>query len=77
MRVADLVEDGMAKPDAVNQAVEEFGDAAVMAKNFQTVLNLKRRRWMMRFATISMAGAFLVAVFYDGNVAGQCSVWFS
>ncbi len=62
MRVADLVEDGMTKSDAVKQAVEEFGDAAVMAKNFQTVLNLKRRRWMMRFATISMAGAFLAAV---------------
>jgi len=62
LRVADLVEEGVAKPDAVKQAVEEFGDAAVMAKNFQLVLKLKRRRWMMRFATISIAGAFLAAV---------------
>ena len=62
MRVADLMSDGIAKHDAVAKALEEFGDAAVMAKNFQTVLNLKRRRWMMRFATISMAGAFMAAV---------------
>ena len=62
MRVADLVSEGVAKQDAVAKALEEFGDAAVMAKNFQTVMNLKRRRWMMRFATISIAGAFLAAV---------------
>lgn len=62
MRVADLVAEGVAKQDAIAQALEEFGDAAVMAKNFQTVLNLKRRRWMMRFATISMAAAFLATI---------------
>jgi hypothetical protein len=62
MRVADLMSEGVAKQDAVAKALEEFGDAAVMAKNFQTVINLKRRRWMMRFATISMAGAFLAAI---------------
>ncbi len=62
MRVLDLVNDGVAHPDAINQAIDEFGDAAVMAKNFQSVLNLKRRRWMMRFTTFSIAGTFLVAV---------------
>ncbi len=62
MRVADLMGEGIAKPDAISQALEEFGDAAAMAKNFQTVLELKRRRWMMRFATYSMAGTFLAAV---------------
>lgn len=63
MRVADLTSEGMPKQDAVSKALEEFGDAAVMAKNFQTVLNLKRRRWMMRFATFSIAGVFTLAIF--------------
>lgn len=62
MRVADLESEGMARQDAITKALEEFGDAAVMAKNFQTVLNLKRRRWMMRFATVSMAAAFLATI---------------
>ena len=62
MRVEDLIHEGVSKSDAISQAVEEFGDAAVMAKNFQTVHNLKRRRWMMRFMTFSIAGSFLVAV---------------
>ncbi len=62
MRVAELVSEGVAESDAISQAVEEFGDAAAMAKNFQTVQNFKRRRWMMRFATYSIAGAFLAAI---------------
>ncbi len=62
MRVADLTGDGVSRDDAVCQALEEFGDAAVMAKNFQKVLELKRRRWMMRFAAFSTAGVFLFAV---------------
>jgi hypothetical protein len=61
-RVADLVDLGMDQPSAISQALEEFGDAAVMAKNFQSVSQLKRRRWMMRFATFSIAGCFMVAV---------------
>ena len=62
MRVEDLIHEGVPKSDAISQAVEEFGDAAMMAKNFQTVHNLKKRRWMMRFMTFSIAGSFLVAV---------------
>lgn len=61
-RVAELVHDGVSQQDAVSRAIEEFGDAAIMAKNFQYVSQFKRRRWMMRFATISMAGLFMVAV---------------
>ena len=61
-RVAELVDDGVSQQEAVSRAIEEFGDAAIMAKNFQYVSQLKRRRWMMRFATISMAGLFMVAV---------------
>ena len=62
-RVTELEDDGLAHEDAVSLAFEEFGDAALMAKNFQTVMKLKRRRWMMRFATLSMASVFLTAIF--------------
>ena len=62
MRVEDLIHEGVPKSDAISQAVEEFGDAAMMAKNFQTVHNLKKRRWMVRFMTFAIAGSFLVAV---------------
>lgn len=62
MRVADLMSEGVARSEAISMALEEFGDAAVMAKNFQSVINLKRRRWMMRFATYSIVCAFLMAI---------------
>ena len=62
MRVSDLMSEGVGQHEAVTQALEEFGDAAVMAKNFQSVINLKRRRWMMRFATFSIAAAFMAVV---------------
>ena len=62
-RVADLVDEGVPEEAAFQQALEEFGDAAAMAKNFQSVLNLQQRRWMMRFTTLAVAGAFLAAVF--------------
>lgn len=62
MRIADLMSEGVSQHDATTQALEEFGDAAVMAKNFQSVINLKRRRWMMRFATFSIAAMFLATV---------------
>ncbi len=61
-RVADLLESGMDKKSAVLQAVEEFGDAAVLAKNLQSVSLENRKRWMMRFMTLATAAMFLVAV---------------
>ena len=62
LRVADLQSEGIEEQDAIKQALEEFGDAAVMAKNFQSVINHKKRRWMMRFVTFSIAGSFLAAI---------------
>ena len=62
LRVADLQSEGIEEQDAIRQALEEFGDAAVMAKNFQSVINHKKRRWMMRFVTFSIAGSFLAAI---------------
>ena len=61
-RVADLLESGMDKNSAVMQAVEEFGDAAILAKNLQSVSLRNRKRWMMRFMTLATAGSFLVAL---------------
>ena len=61
-RVTDLLESGMDKKLAVMQAVEEFGDAAVLAKNLQSVSLANRKRWVMRFMTLATAAMFLVAV---------------
>lgn len=62
LRVADLIESGMERQAAVMKAVEEFGDAAVLAKNLQSVSLVNRKRWMMRFMTLATAGLFLVAL---------------
>jgi len=62
-RAAELESTGETKQAALRQAIEEFGDAAAMAKNFQSVQNLKRQRWIMRFSTFSIAGVFLAALF--------------
>jgi hypothetical protein len=61
-RVSDLVEEGMERQAAILKAVEEFGDAAVLAKNLQSVSLNNRKRWMMRFMTLATAGLFMVAV---------------
>ncbi|QEG25208.1 permease prefix domain 1-containing protein [Mariniblastus fucicola] len=61
-RVADLMQNGMQRQTAVMKAVEEFGDAAVLAKNLQSVSLANRKRWMMRFMTLATACLFLVAV---------------
>ena len=61
-RVVDLMESGMDRQAAVLKAVEEFGDAAVLAKNLQSVSLANRKRWMMRFMTLATAAMFLVAV---------------
>jgi len=62
-RAAELESEGQTKQAALRQAIEEFGDAAAMAKNFQSVQNLKRQRWMMRFSTFAIAGVFLAVLF--------------
>ena len=61
-RIADLIDSGMNRQAAVMKAVEEFGDAAVLAKNLQSVSLTNRKRWMMRFMTMATAAMFLVAV---------------
>jgi len=62
-RTAELVESGAERTAAVKQAIEEFGDAAVFAESFKNVSVQNRKRWMMRFATVSTAVACLVVVY--------------
>ncbi len=75
MRVADLMSEGVAKQDAVAKALEEFGDAAVMAKNFQTVINLEEAEVDDAFCDNLNGGRFSGSNFDDGPVAGQRTVW--
>ncbi len=63
LRVAELVENGAEPAEATRIAIEEFGDAASLARQFQAITQSYRRRWIMRFATYSIAGSFVVAVF--------------
>lgn len=61
-RIEQLTRDGKTADEAEWIAIKEFGDAAGMASSFINVSRLKRRRWMMRFTTLTIAGSFLVAV---------------
>ena len=62
LRVAELTESGVDVDEATRMALEEFGDAASLAGQFQFISETYKRRWMMRFATLSVAGLFLTAV---------------
>ena len=61
-RVADLVETGLEHNEAVRKALEEFGDAASLAHQFQSIFKSNQKRWIMRFATFSIALSFVAAV---------------
>jgi len=63
LRVAELEAMGHAIPDATRQALEEFGDAAVLAQQFQLISRSYQRRWMMRFAVLCSAAVFAGLVF--------------
>ena len=49
-RLAELEQAGVARDKAVVQALDEFGDAAVLAANFAAIARLKRRRFLMRLS---------------------------
>jgi hypothetical protein len=61
-RVAELTESGVERQSALIQAVEEFGDASVLAENLKAVSKVSRKRWMMRFMTMCTAVLFFMAV---------------
>jgi hypothetical protein len=59
-RLAELVGRGVPRESAVDTAIEELGDAATLAADFNTVSRDLRRRWIMRYATVTVAAAVLL-----------------
>ncbi|MEX2026626.1 MAG: permease prefix domain 1-containing protein [Pirellulaceae bacterium] len=71
-RLDELLAGGMTKEKAVQQAIGEFGDAAVLAAELAQVANRKRRRIIMRVslasaATLAAALLLALALWPDGR----------
>ena len=73
-RLSELMASGMPRDEAVRLALEEFGDAAGLAASFVSVSRNRRRRWLMRLTTFSVAATVLLAaglaIFWPGRNAG-------
>ncbi len=73
-RLDDLLARGLPRHEAVKLALEEFGDAAVLADDFVSISRNRKRRWMMRITTLSAAAIVLIAAgvftFWPGTNAG-------
>jgi membrane fusion protein, multidrug efflux system len=61
-RLEELARAGVPRDQAVIQALDEFGDASVLAAHFTTIARLRKRRLVMRLSLGSMA-ALAVALF--------------
>src|SRR5436305_7148996 len=72
-RLDELMARGASREDAVKQALAEFGDAAGLAGQFLAVQRNRKRRWLMRVTTFSIAATILVAagiaIFWPGRNA--------
>jgi hypothetical protein len=72
-RLEELVRAGVPREKAVIQALDEFGDAAVLAGDFTTIARLKRRRFLMRLSLGSVgaltAGLLIAFAFWPDNRA--------
>jgi hypothetical protein len=72
-RLEELTAQGVSREEAVRRALEEFGDAAGLAGQFATIASNRKRRWLMRLTTFSVAATFLVgaglAVLWPGRNA--------
>ncbi|MEX2175187.1 MAG: permease prefix domain 1-containing protein [Pirellulaceae bacterium] len=73
-RLDDLLARGVPRDEATRQALAEFGDAAGLAAEFVSLSRNRRRRWMMRLTTASVAATLLIAAgivtFWPGSNAG-------
>ena len=67
-RLEELLARGVSREEAVRRALEEFGDAAGLAAEFVSLSRNRRRRWLMRLTTFSVAATVLLA-------AGLAIVW--
>src|SRR6478672_9351083 len=61
-RLDELITSGISHNEAVRQALTEFGDAAGLAHHFSDVSINRKRRWVVRTMTFSLAAAFLFAL---------------
>src|SRR5206468_8488592 len=72
-RLDELTARGISRDDAVKQALAEFGDAAGLAGQFLAIHRNRKRRWLMRVTTFSIAVTLLVAagiaIFWPGRNA--------
>jgi len=60
-RLDELMARGISRDDAVKQALAEFGDAAGLAGQFVAIQRNRKRRWVMRVTTFSIAAVLLLA----------------
>ncbi|HSG71675.1 MAG TPA: permease prefix domain 1-containing protein, partial [Planctomycetaceae bacterium] len=54
-RLDELIAEGLTRDEAIQTALEEFGDAAGLADNFTQIAQLKQRRRIMRWTTGTIA----------------------
>jgi hypothetical protein len=75
-RLEELAQVGVPRDKAVIQALDEFGDAAVLAANFTTIARLKRRRFLMRLSLGSVGAltAVLLIAFAFCPTTGPSAV---
>ena len=73
-RLEELLARGMSREEATRQALAEFGDAAGLAAQFASISRGRRRRWLMRAISFSVAAMLLIAaglaIFWPGRNAG-------
>jgi len=73
-RLEELLARGVSREEAVQRALAEFGDAAGLAAQFANISRGRRRRWLMRVTTFSVAATVLLAAgivtFWPGRNAG-------
>jgi hypothetical protein len=59
-RLAELLARGVPRDVAIQTTIDELGDAATLAAEFNTVTRDLRRRWIMRYASLSVAAAVML-----------------
>src|SRR5438067_5476737 len=72
-RLDELMARGVSRDEAVKQSLAEFGDAAGLAGQFLAISRNRKRRWLMRVTTFSIAATLLlaaaIAIFWPGRNA--------
>ena len=70
-RLEDLQSQGVPREEAVRLALEEFGDAAALARDFQEVSRNRKKRWIMRMTvgslSVALAGLLIVSLYWPAG----------